>query len=61
MIFQSSLGPSKSRCDVPSGTTQGWVCPRNNSCKKLTFGRHVYCEAFDNIKNCENGLLLCHF
>jgi hypothetical protein len=23
MIFQSSMGPRKSRCDVPSGTTQG--------------------------------------
>jgi hypothetical protein len=22
MIFQSSMGPRKSRCDVPSGTTQ---------------------------------------
>jgi len=23
MIFQSLMGPRKSRCDVPSGTTQG--------------------------------------
>jgi len=26
MIFQSSMGPRKSRCDVPSGITQGWAC-----------------------------------
>jgi hypothetical protein len=23
---QSLLGPKKSKCDVPSGTTQGWAC-----------------------------------
>jgi hypothetical protein len=28
MIFQSSMGPKKSRCDVPSGTTQGYDCPK---------------------------------
>jgi hypothetical protein len=27
MIFQSSMGPWKSKCDVPSGTTQGCFCP----------------------------------
>jgi len=21
------MGPIKSRCEIPSGTTQGWVCP----------------------------------
>jgi hypothetical protein len=26
MIFQTSMGPRKSKCDVPSGTTQRWVC-----------------------------------
>jgi hypothetical protein len=26
MIFQSSMGPRKSKCDVPNGTTQRWVC-----------------------------------
>jgi hypothetical protein len=52
MIFQSSPGPRKSRCDVLSGTTQGWVCPRNNFCKKMAYGRHVYCESVDNLKNC---------
>jgi hypothetical protein len=26
MIFQNSMGLGKSRCDVLSGTTQGWVC-----------------------------------
>jgi hypothetical protein len=26
MIFQSLMGLGKSRCDVLSGTTQGWVC-----------------------------------
>jgi hypothetical protein len=26
MIFQSSMGPRKSRCDVLSGITQGWAC-----------------------------------
>jgi hypothetical protein len=27
MIFQSSMGIGKSRCDVPNGTTQRWACP----------------------------------
>jgi hypothetical protein len=27
MIFQSSMGPRKSKCVVPNGTTQGWACP----------------------------------
>jgi len=27
MIFQSSMGPKKLRCDVPSGITQGQDCP----------------------------------
>jgi hypothetical protein len=27
MIFQSSMGPRKSSCDVPIGTSQGYVCP----------------------------------
>jgi hypothetical protein len=27
MIFQSSMDLGKSKCDVPSGTTQGWDCP----------------------------------
>jgi hypothetical protein len=26
-FFQSSMNPRKSRCDIPSGTTQGWACP----------------------------------
>jgi hypothetical protein len=26
MIFQSSMGPRQSSCDVPSGTTQGHDC-----------------------------------
>jgi hypothetical protein len=25
MIFQSSMGIGKSRCDVPNGITQGWA------------------------------------
>ncbi len=29
MIFQNSMGLRKSRCDDPSGTTQGWACPLN--------------------------------
>ncbi len=27
MIFQSLMGPRKSRCDVTNGTTQEWACP----------------------------------
>jgi hypothetical protein len=27
MIFQNPMGLRKSKCDVPSGTTQGWFCP----------------------------------
>jgi hypothetical protein len=26
--FKSSLGPKKSWCEVPYGTTQGWVWPQ---------------------------------
>jgi hypothetical protein len=40
MIFQSWMGPRKSRCDVPSSTTQGHGCPMafggcGNAHKKL--------------------------
>ncbi len=35
MIFQNSMGPRKSNCDVPSGTTQGWVCPSTIPTKGL--------------------------
>ncbi len=28
MIFQSSMVLGKSSCDIPSGTIQGWDCPR---------------------------------
>jgi len=31
MIFQIPMGQGKSRCDVFSGTIQGWVCPLNNA------------------------------
>jgi len=27
MIFQTLMGLGESRCDIPSGTTQGWFCP----------------------------------
>jgi hypothetical protein len=27
MIFQSSMGLGKSRCDVPNGNVQEWACP----------------------------------
>jgi hypothetical protein len=30
MIFQSSMGPRKSKRDVPSGTTQRWFCLGTN-------------------------------
>jgi len=30
MTFQSSMGPGKSRCDIPSGTTQRKSYPKNN-------------------------------
>ncbi len=29
MFFQSSMGPRKSSCDIPSDTTQGWACLNN--------------------------------
>jgi hypothetical protein len=30
MVFQSLMGPRKSRCDVPNGTTQGHDYPSAN-------------------------------
>ncbi len=27
MIFQSSMGLRKSRCDIPNGNIQEWACP----------------------------------
>jgi hypothetical protein len=27
MIFQTSMGLGKSRCDVPNGNIQEWACP----------------------------------
>ncbi len=26
MVFQSSMGVRKSRCEIPNATTQGWAC-----------------------------------
>ncbi len=26
MIFQTSMDPRKSRCDIPNGIIQGWAC-----------------------------------
>jgi len=37
MIFQILMGPRKSRCDVHSDITEGWVCP---SLKSL-FARYI--------------------
>jgi len=28
IIFQSSMGLRKSKCDIPSGNMQGWACPK---------------------------------
>jgi hypothetical protein len=49
MIFQSLMGLRKSKCDVPNGTTQGWVCPLLNHRlrKKITLTIN-----FINIKRC---------
>jgi hypothetical protein len=30
MIFQSSMGLGKSKCDIPIDTTQEWAFPLNN-------------------------------
>jgi len=38
MIFQSSMGPGKSRCDVPNGSIQEWACPFNVIKKSLMDG-----------------------
>jgi len=55
MIFQISMGPRKSRCGVPSGTTQGWACPFlrlsllsnifpiPTSCAKTPFNTTFFC------------------
>jgi hypothetical protein len=42
MIFQSLMGPGKSRCDVPSGTTQGQKAP-------LTY--IFICKTYSNVTN----------
>jgi len=34
------MGPRKSRCDIFSGTTQGWVCPTTRS-SSLYLGLHI--------------------
>ncbi len=53
MIFQSSMGPRKSKCDVPSGTTQRWVCLCD-----------FYCVNDNAATNLENAQImqctLCH-
>jgi hypothetical protein len=45
MIFQSLMGPRKSRCDVPYGTTQRWACPNVLffGYKKLFPFRSLFC------------------
>jgi len=40
MIFQSSMGPWKLKCDVPSGTTQGHDCPWMGKKKKKKVNRN---------------------
>jgi hypothetical protein len=47
MIFQSSMGPRKSKCDIPSGTTQGCLCPTTmaNSQKKVVH----YCVLLQDV------------
>ncbi len=45
MIFQSLMGLGKSRCDVLSGTTQGWACPcLVNGVKSIFKVSTSYCE-----------------
>jgi hypothetical protein len=45
--YENSMGLKKQRCDIPSGATQWWVCPKStpscellesySSCPKLKF------------------------
>jgi hypothetical protein len=42
MIFQSSMGLEKSRCDIPSGTTQGWACLGVHQCCLHILVPHIH-------------------
>jgi hypothetical protein len=43
MIFQSLMGPRRSRCDIPSGTTQGWACPKTSPSPHIKDGVFNQC------------------
>ncbi len=51
MIFQSSMSLRKLRCDVPSGTTQRWVCPCFVTIKSLLQLNKIYGVAL--------GIVIC--
>jgi hypothetical protein len=40
VIFQNLMGLGKSKCDVLSGTTQGWAYPRAIDIASLVFVRN---------------------
>ncbi len=42
MIFKSLMGPIKSSCDIPSGTTQGGVC-------RVNYNGRGYIESYNYI------------
>jgi hypothetical protein len=42
MIFQSSMGLGKSRCDIFSGITQGWACPGVHQCYLGILTPHIH-------------------
>jgi hypothetical protein len=43
MIFQSLMGPRRSRCDVPSGTIQGWACLKASPSPHIKDGVFYQC------------------
>ncbi len=46
MIFQSSMGPRKSKSDIPSGSTQKWGCPQVYQNNAILF---FYCVIMSKI------------
>jgi len=41
MIFQNSIGLKKSRCDVLTSTTQGWICTLFGPCNTIYMANWV--------------------
>ncbi len=71
MIFQSLMGPRKSRCDIPNGTTQRWAFPINipkfykttpclTTCPTTCFANYMFCKLPIYLPNVTFPITFCN-